>query len=245
MTTHFIFMSSSYSLGTRIAYDFVGFSSESLSIITGFMERLKKECGDDVSVSLHSIESKNQSWASVGEADPFFKDVKIIDSEERFISLIKKDRKLSGLDVAKYILSVVDNCTHLKLEKLVYLCYADFLCAEKEKLFEDKIFAYRYGPVVKSVYDYYKSYAGDLITEKEMPKSDSFLSIRSRILFSAGGLKKLSSIIDTLSKYQSLSAGSLIDLTHRKRSPWAHSDSTKIDFLISDESICKYHVNEK
>lgn len=36
------------------------------------------------------------------------------------------------------------------------MCYADYLCATHKRLFEDKIYAFKYGPVVESVYEAYK-----------------------------------------------------------------------------------------
>lgn len=47
-------------------------------------------------------------------------------------------------------------CTHLELEKLGYMCYADYLCRTGKKLFKDTVYAFKYGPVVESVYEKYK-----------------------------------------------------------------------------------------
>ena len=125
--------------------------------------------------------------------DYFFKNVELISTIEEFIKLIKKDRILNGLDVAKYILSKV-KCTHLKLEKLVYLCFADYLCKYDKELYKDTIFAYKYGPVVKSVYERYKRY-GYREIEKEDDDIDARgiyeMPSRSRILFAKDGVEKL------------------------------------------------------
>ena len=124
MCSHFIILSSSYSAGERIALDFTDFSKDINSII----KRIKQECGEDVSISTHGINADDTTWEGVKRADPFFQDVRLIKNVDEFIRLIKQDRILSGTDIAKYILSVVGNCTHLKLEKLVYFCYADYIC---------------------------------------------------------------------------------------------------------------------
>lgn len=91
----------------------------------------------------------------------------------------KKDRKLKGIDVAKYILSKTP-CTQLKLQKLVYLCFADYLCDTGKELFTDKIYAFKYGPVV------------DLTHKDNAPWSKSFK-----------GLGKLYSAmkLDTIKEY--------------------------------------------
>ncbi len=252
MVRHYILLSSSYSQGIRIALDFVDLPIES-NKLQSLINRIKKACGEDVAISLHSIEAKDAKWESVGETDAFFKDVRLISSEDAFIRLIKEDRDLRGLDVAKYILSVLDSCTHLKLEKLVYLCYAEYLCQTGgEKLFNDRIYAYRYGPVVKSVYDHYKKYAGNPIgkefsgdpIEEDLPGRKDMLSARSRILFAEDGLKKLRSITETIEKYRSFTGGQLIDITHRKGTPWSYSDSTGSNKPIKDKLILEYHYKE-
>ena len=59
------------------------------------------ECGKDVSISTHMIQAEDTTWVSVCKADHFFKDVEVIDNLDKFIKLIKKDRKLEGIDIAK------------------------------------------------------------------------------------------------------------------------------------------------
>lgn len=119
------------------------------------LSKITDESGKDVSISTHFVQTDSKSWTSVVEKDYFFRNVEVIEYLEEFIKLIKEDRVLSGLDVAKYILCKV-RCTHLKLEKLVYLCFADYLCKYDKELYKDYMYAYKYGPVVKSVYDRYK-----------------------------------------------------------------------------------------
>ena len=117
MVTHFIFMSSSYSLGTRIALDFI-VKDESIQLkLKKDLDKIIEVCGKDVSISTHMIQAEDETWKSVCKADHFFKNVKVIESLDEFIELIQKDRKLEGIDVAKYILSKI-TCTQLKLQKL-------------------------------------------------------------------------------------------------------------------------------
>ena len=106
-------------------------------------------------MSLHCIEAESKEWESVKKEDSFFEDVLLLKDEDEIIQLIQKDRTLSGLDVAKYILSK-KSCTQLKLQKLVYYCYADYFCSFHKRLFEDQIYAFELGPVVKSVREKFK-----------------------------------------------------------------------------------------
>mgnify|MGYP003299097472 FL=1 len=218
MVTHFIFMSSSYSLGTRIALDYIVTDKNVQEELKQHLDKIIKKCGKDVSISTHMIQADDESWKSVCEADHFFKDVKVISSIDKFIQLILKDRKLEGIDVAKYILSKI-KCTQLKLQKLVYLCFADYLCDTGKELFTDKIYAFKYGPVVDTVYKRYKEYGYKPIeqeTEDRDSKNIFEMPAKSRIIFAEEGTEKILSIDKTLKKYGSLSASELVDLTHKE-----------------------------
>lgn len=245
MITHYILLSSSYSKGKRIGLDFIIENNTVDSKIREIVTKINTECGNDVSLSTHFIQTNSSEWNSVVEKDFFFRDVEIIDSVTKFINLIKKDRKLIGLDVAKYILCKIQ-CTHLKLEKLVYLCYAEYLCDFNKVLFEDKIYAYRYGPVTKSVYDKYKGYGYKEIDENEIViESISEMPAKSRILFAENGLEKIKSIDSTLNKYGNFSAAKLVEITHRKLTPWEVTGrGLLINRIIEKDVILEYHVNE-
>lgn len=198
MVRHFILMSSSYTLGKRIALDYIQEKESDYAEVKNILNTITKECGQDVSISTHSIQTESKSWASVGEKDHFFKDVELIKKLDKFIKLIQDDRVLKGLDVAKYILSKT-KCTHLKLEKLVYLCFAEYLCKYDKELYKDDIYAYKYGPVVKSVYNRYKGYGYKEIENQDIDSTGiSEMPSRSRILFAQSGLEKIKSIDETL-----------------------------------------------
>ena len=249
MVTHFIFMSSSYSMGTRIALDYIVTDKNVQEELKQHLDKIIKKCGKDVSISTHMIQADNESWKSVCEADHFFKDVKVISSIDKFIQLILKDRNLEGIDVAKYILSKI-KCTQLKLQKLVYLCFADYLCDTGKKLFTDKIYAFKYGPVVDTVYKSYKEYGYKPI-EQETEDIDSKnvfeMPAKSRIIFAEDGIKKILSIDKTLKKYGNLSASELVDLTHRKETPWfkTFKGTEEVYSSIDPDIIKQYHIHEK
>lgn len=246
MITHFIFMSSSYSLGKRIALDYIVDDEKMQYKLKENLNKITTECGKDVSISTHIIQAKDTTWESVCKTDYFFKDVEIIDSLDKFIKLIKKDRKLEGIDVAKYILSKI-KCTQLKLQKLVYLCFADYLCETGKALFTDSIYALKYGPVVDTVYKRYRKYGYKPIAEdKDIDSTFSEMPAKSRILFAEDGTGKIMSIDSTLKKYGSLTASQLVELTHRESAPWTmtHKGTWLIYSEIKPEVIKKYHKFE-
>ena len=250
MVTHCIILSSSYSEGTRIAIDYCLKSVDDKNVLINRLDEITNSCGKDVSISTHYIQAENETWKSVCKKDPFFQDVKLISTTDEFIKLIQKDRELLGLDIAKYILSKIQ-CTHLKLEKLVYLCYADYLCSTGKKLFIDEIYAFNLGPVVKSVYSEYKGYAETL--QLEIEKKDIYkkailklqMPTRSRLLFAKDGIEKEKSIDNTLIKYGKYSASDLVSLTHRANTPWTKTYDGSLYKEILDSIILKYHKYEE
>lgn len=115
MVKHYIIMSSSYTDGSRVALDITEDCFLNSKAIAEMIEEIRKNCGKDVPLSTHFIETESASWDSVVAYDPFFEDVECTKSTTEFSEKIKKGRVLSGLDVANYILSKIQ-CTHLSLE---------------------------------------------------------------------------------------------------------------------------------
>lgn len=132
----------------------------------------------------------------------------------RVISKVYAEYEVSGTN--KFILAT-HICTHLELEKLVYMCYADYLCSTHKKLFEDKIYAFKYGPVIKSVYEEYKGMKDieeGLAVDEHLDEDYAKMPARSRILFAEDGIEKIAHIDATLEKYSCLSATELVNITH-------------------------------
>lgn len=68
------------------------------------------------------------------------------------------------LDIAEYIIkyeNAHDHCiNNLKLQKILYFLQAEFLVTTGKTLFKEHLIAWDWGPVVMSVYNNYKIYAG-------------------------------------------------------------------------------------
>lgn len=239
MIKHFIILSSSYTTGKRIALDYI--VTDSKDNVISAITKIKEKCGYDTPFSTHSIITKTAQWDSVVESDSFFKEVEVIDDLDNFIDLINKSRTLSAVTVAEYILSKI-KCTHLKLQKLVYLCYADYISETGKELFDDKIYAFSYGPVVRSVYNKYKRYKYEKINISI--SSTMQLPIRSRITFTVNGFEKVFSIDKTLKKYGGLSANDLVTITHEHNSPWDIVHDGTMYKEIPKEVIKEFHINE-
>lgn len=57
------------------------------------------------------------------------------------------------------------NITPMKLQKMLYIIYKEYLSITGKKLFNEPFEAWRYGPVVRCVYDEFKSFGSSTIDE--------------------------------------------------------------------------------
>ena len=65
MVRHIIILSSSYSKGQRIALDMVVSDRREVDIFQQKVKRIKDECGEDTSISIHSIAAPSADWSAV------------------------------------------------------------------------------------------------------------------------------------------------------------------------------------
>ena len=136
MFEHIILFSSSYRTKRRIGWHY---ASEYISkdIINYILEKTS-EIILEPKYAVHRLTTNSPEWKSVIE-----------------LLEMKKDSQITALDVSKFLLSL-KSMTNLKLQKMIYLVYAEYLEKTGKKLFKDDIIAFKYGPVVPSVYEYYK-----------------------------------------------------------------------------------------
>lgn len=245
MVKHYVIISSAYSIGKRVALYYCDKDILQMDVIKKDIDYIKDKCGTLIQISTHFVQTEEEGFDKLQEYDKFFSGIEVIETKEEFVDIILKDRILSGVDVAKYILTKVP-CTHLKLEKLVYMCYADYLCNENKQLFNDVIYAYKYGPVIKSVYDKYKKNGYEMIEDHETyDECNQELPIKSRFLVAEDGIKKIISIDNTLKKYKDFDANKLVALTHKEASPWFLAGAGElVNAVITDDLIRNYHKNE-
>jgi uncharacterized phage-associated protein len=245
MAFHFIAIVSHYAEGKRIGWHYADEEKLDKKIIHEFLAKVKKKCGD-VQLGIHKLSTDSVSWDSVVQRDAFFKDVIITSDIETFIELVSQDQELTAYDVAKFILSVIPS-SHLKLQKLLYFAYAEFLLRTGEKLFREPILAFKYGPVVESVFHKYKVHGSSIIDYKEdetvciypeeLAVTPSFMKIAS----SEHGLIALDCLIDVFEKYGHLSAQELVYKTHRPGGPWDRVYKPGKNAVITDDVILQYH----
>ncbi len=117
--------------------------------------------------------------------------------------------KYTAQEVAKYVDSQcysserpVDN---LKLQKMLYFLWIDYYKGGRGVLFDDRIEAWKYGPVIPAVYMKYRSFIADPICVVEKD-----------------GLDQLDRdfLHPLVERYNRRSSASLVRETHEAGSPW-------------------------
>jgi len=114
-----------------------------------------------------------------------------------------------------------DLISNLKLQKLLYYAQGCYLAAYDKKLFDEDIVAWRHGPVIESIYRYFKEYGSKGIDKYDTVTIDSDTS------------SLLEDVYKVFGKY---SAWGLRQMTHEE-TPWK---STKINDVIDTDIIKDY-----
>jgi uncharacterized phage-associated protein len=140
--------------------------------------------------------------------------------------------------VANYFLELAEQdqvpIGPLKLQKLVYLAHGWHLAFFGKPLIKNEVEAWRYGPVVPSLYREFKEFGGSTITRRARGWDTDALKADA----------DARRLIDTVwSKYGKLSAAQLSTLTHEPGSAWymtlrnssPFDRLTIVDALIADE----------
>lgn len=124
---------------------------------------------------------------------------------------------LKASDVADFFISLgnaenEDPMTNMRINKLMYFAQGFHLQRFGTPLFKDEIKAWKYGPVVESIYRKYHPTGRNIITEC----SPNF-NISG---FSADDIQLL---LDVYNKYRSLSTSRLVEKSHEANTPWART----------------------
>ncbi|WP_208558925.1 Panacea domain-containing protein [Marinilactibacillus kalidii] len=246
MTFHYIAIASDFVNGKRIAWHYSSEDRLDKEKIRLFMK--KAEIQGSTFFGVHKLTTNSEEWKSVVEKDSFFEDVLATENEDELFRLLEEDKEIHAMDVATFILAL-KSMSHLKLQKLLYLVYADYLSRYHEPLFKDDIVTYKYGPVVEKVYQLFKKYGAEKINDSEKyafwVKDTVVPPLLMKLSNSNKGEKAIESILNTIRHYENYTANQLVTLTHSKDSPWSKTyNMDNVNAVIIDETILQYHVNE-
>lgn len=246
MFQHFILVASSYAKGVRVGYHLVYEGKIPENIIKEKMKKISSIKRTDIGI--HSFVTTSEKWESVIELDSFFGDVVICQDFDNFMEVLESDLEVKAVDVAKFFLAM-KSFSHLQVQKLVYLAYEKYLLKHGEKLFKERIVAYKYGPVVEEVYYIFKKYGSKTIEiddETEYLLKDVHLpQALGRMLLLKDAEKVVPILLGVIKEYGNLSASELVKLTHSVGGPWDTVFKPYMNCIITDEIIISHAIHEK
>lgn len=144
--------------------------------------------------------------------------------------------------VANEFLDKSKEISVLKLVKLCYIAQGFSLAVLDRPIFnDDRIEAWRYGPVVPSIYHEFKHFKKGSITEKSkfLALNSNFDFIEETPKLTDENDKKIVEIVWNM--YGKFSPGELVDLTHKNGTPWDLTYRPNSNNVIPNELIKEYY----
>lgn len=120
----------------------------------------------------------------------------------------------------------VEGISNLKLQKLLYYAYGCYLALYGEALFEDKLVAWKHGPVVESIYHMYKDNGSSSIPVEPLENALDVTNNEKVVL---------EWVYNEFGQY---TAWALRNMTHEEE-PWKETEQNEV---IPDELIKKYFL---
>lgn len=136
-------------------------------------------------------------------------------------------------DVANFFIdacnnSTDDQMTNLKLNKLMYYAQGCHLARTGKPLFDDKIEAWKYGPVAPTVYRRYS-----VCGKEPIPSTDETYSSN---VFSS---EELDTLTDVMREFGQYTGSALVSMTHKAGTPWSDACAAS-QIEISQDSMKRY-----
>ena len=153
----------------------------------------------------------------------------------------------TSLEIANYFieksLETGEELTPMKLNKLVYIAHGWYLGLADQPLIGEAAQAWKYGPVVPSVYHRFKSYGGAQVTALE-PADDMITIPQVKDSELRQFLQRIWEVYGHLSGLQ------LSSLTHQEGTPWSdirdkYGNTKDNGGAIIPNDLIKKHYKEK
>ncbi|MCY4491114.1 MAG: DUF4065 domain-containing protein [Thaumarchaeota archaeon] len=151
---------------------------------------------------------------------------------------------ISSLIIADYILGTSDKqLTHMQINRLAYISHGFTLALENEPLFSDGVQAWKYGPIIPSIYHVLKRYRDSPVPA--LGYCGTLLeNAKERLNFINSVIpdNHKSVIKEVLSVYGGFSGLGLSTITHEKGSPWEQCyDPNWFSISIPDDITKEYY----
>lgn len=137
-----------------------------------------------------------------------------------------------SLSVAKYIFNAVEDkhVTPMQLIKLAYIANGYMLGLHGRTLFDEKVEAWRYGPVIPSVYKAVRSFGGNKIENLDSVADGTFSQEEKDVMEQVA------------CKYGKYDGITLSSATHKPETPWSRTwGQNKSNAPISDDLIENFY----
>ncbi len=159
-------------------------------------------------------------------------------------SVVKNRPIYTATHLANYFIDNLRYVDNIRLNKLVYLSFGVAVALDGRKLFNEDIQAWRFGPVIPSIYHEFKKYGYGGV--KEMSSIQD--PVTNEIFFpeiestDTDALQVLKAVKE---EYGEISLTDLIGIVHDKGSPWdSFYNETKKNINIGTDTIKKYFKEE-
>lgn len=156
--------------------------------------------------------------------------------------------------VADYILATAKlgldiELDQLQLNKLCYLVNGFTLQEREDPAFRNEVEAWRYGPVVPEVYETYRDYGDKPITALDMCRTSledsKAVAERWGELVSIIGRDVAAIAYGVVKEYGRYRGWDLVDMTHKKRTPWKKAYRPGRNNVIPTDAIRQFYRNLK
>jgi len=141
--------------------------------------------------------------------------------------------------------------TPLELIKLVYIAHGWHLAVTGDPLIDERVHAWKYGPVIEDLYRQFKHFGREPITEKawEVEPAGKLLHFDTPTLDESDpDYEQTVKVLKRVWPYYSkLSGGELIDLTHADGTPWdqIYHDPEKGQNAVIPDALIQRHFIDK
>ncbi len=173
-------------------------------------------------------------------------------NNELKINIINDNKSLTGLQLASLIVNVFnvfvniknedrhynDDLRHVKLQKIMWFSYLDCLKETDIALVNEDFQAWKYGPVLMTVFQKYKEYKSKLFTTEIENINNDFKDEGIYI-----SKKQLQIIIHNCVKYKNISSMELSDLSHDDF--WKQKYTNGEGTYMNLKDVRKYYINAK
>jgi len=142
---------------------------------------------------------------------------------------------VKAIDVANLLLGIAnengDVITNLKLQKLLYYAQAWYLVNSRRRLYSDTIEAWEFGPVVREVYNKWKSFGSTPIPYKPTGNEKNKFT-----------KSQLSFLNEFYRVFSSFSATALVSMAHNE-DPWKNAFGRGRSSNISTREMYRFYMN--